>query len=164
MKRDMKIKKRRITPAMKAAHKLTDEEVTYWDSLSVTDQEDHYTTAVADLRATVLQENTGGQIGLRGVYGKGAALAQAVSHALSFSPDELKRCRDEDAQRREDRANELHICIECGKPAPERYSLVMMGGPAACFPCAREYNMPMAPAETEAERLTLAGIRSEATG
>ncbi len=161
MKRDMK--KHRITPAIKAAHKLTDEEVTYWDSLSVRDQEKRYLAAVADLRSAVLQENAGGQIGLRGVYGKGAALAEAVSQAHSFSPDELKRCRDEDAKRREDRANELHVCIECGKPAPERYSLVM-GSAAACFPCAREYNMPMAPAETEAERLTLAGVRSEASG
>ena len=152
------MKKRHVTPAMKAAHDLTDKEVAYWNGLSASDQERRYTAAVSDLRATVLQENTGGQIGLRGVYGKGAALAEAVSQAFSSSPHELKRHREEDAQRREDRANELHTCIECGKPAPERYSLVL-GGAAACFPCAREYNMPMAPAETEAERVALAGIR-----
>lgn len=152
--------KRRVTRSIRTRFDLTDAEIVYWDSLTSSEQRRCYSDALADIRFSVVQENAYGKLGQRGTHGPGCTLAQAVTAAFSSSPQELARHRAEDKRRRAERAATLHVCCECGNPAPERYSLVC-GDAAQCFPCCRKMGLlPRAiPAETAAEREALKAAR-----
>lgn len=155
--------KRKVAASIRERFDLMDTEIAYWDSLTATEQERYYADALADIRFSVLEENAYGKLGQRGCYGPGCTLAQAVSVAFGKSPQELARRRAEDERRRVERAARLHVCCECGEPAPERYALVC-GNAAQCFPCCRTAGLlpRVIPAETAAEREALKAARQEA--
>lgn len=125
-----------VTEDAKARFELSDEEIAYWDSLSVNDQEAFHNAALHEIRHSIMMENFYGALGQRGWTGKGSALGEAVHAAYLTSPEYKARLKARQAAEKEARENEPHECYECHSVVPFKRALVA-GDVALCFDCAR---------------------------
>ena len=126
-----------VTKDIQARFELGEDEIAFWNGLSAAEQDAFHDQAVYELRDAIAQENFNGKLGIRGVHGKGSALAEAVQRAYEASPEYKAQREETRRKQREARDNAEHECYECHRVVPFKYALVA-GEAALCFDCARQ--------------------------